>query len=216
MDIIDNFGIPSKQREGFNPWLENILDIIKSFHSNRKTILRLTGERSSRSIIYRLRNSENKTYAEIYKRKKIYYIHLYKRDLPDINKSIKPTNILLGSHVFIKGDIEDQYDMAKLIGELITSDTDYSLRKINKIKVSPFPLKDQKTLIGGRITGIVYKENQMVNVVIENGLASFNLNLEKFSKHRLSLLKYIIFNDRDEMVLINSPEFDFYYEMKIA
>lgn len=213
MEIIDNFRIPSKTREGFNPWLENILDLIKSFAGDKKQTIRLSGDRRNNTIVYKLRNSHNKTSAEIYKRNKMYYLNLHKRDLPDMEKSIRPDNIILSSHVFKKGDIDELAKIAELVCELVTSETPYSLGEIAKMEVSPIQLLDRKTLIGGQITGISYKDCDVAEVVIENGRAKFQLKIEKIEKSRIKLLKCIIFNDRGEMAVVSSQEFDFYYQM---
>lgn len=212
MDIIDNFGLPSKQREGFNPWLENILDMINESCVDKKATLRLTGNRTNNTIVYSLRNSQNKTQADLYKRNKVYHVDLYKRDLPDMRKAIKPENVLVASFVFKKGDVVELAKMAELVTGLVVADTPYSLGTVNKIKVSPVSLP-HATLIGGQITGIEYKEDDVVNITVENGKASYTVRTCEFGESRLNPLKYIVFGLHGEVTLINSPEFEFYYEM---
>lgn len=214
MEIIDNFGLPSKQKEGFNPWLENILDMVKEKTQDKKFTLRLTGNRTNNSIIYSLRNSQNKTSADIFKRNRMFYLELYKRDLPDQEKAIKPDSTMVSGYVFQKGGIDDLATIADLIAQHITMSTPYSENKVKRIKVisAKQPGTCGNSFTGGQITGIVYNDNT-VELVVENDKVRYHLSKESVEGCRLSLLKYIVFNDKNEFALINSPEFDVYYEM---
>lgn len=213
MEIIDNFGLPSKLKEGFNPWVENILDMIQAAAPGKKSTLRLTGNRTNNTIIYTLRNSQNKTSADFYKRNKMFHLDLYKRDTPDPEKAIKPDNVMLSSYVFKKGSIDELEEMAQLVSDLVTMETPYSQGTVKKTKVVPTSDAVDKTMLrGGQITGILYNADD-TELIVEKGKARYHMNKDVLGECRLSLLKYIIFNDKNEFALINSPEFDFYYEM---
>lgn len=217
MEIIDNFGLPSKQKEGFNPWLENVLDMVKEKSQDTKYTIRLTGNRTNNSIIYTLRNSQNKTSVDVYKRNRIFHLELYKRDLPDQTKAIKPDSTLVGNYVFQRGDVVELEEMADLIAKHMSMDTPYSEGTVSRIKVriAAQPGTADGCFVGGQISGIVYNDDETVEVIVERGSARYILSKAQVEDCRLALLKYIIFNNSGEFALINSPEFNVYYEMEV-
>jgi hypothetical protein len=105
--------------------------------------------------------------------------------------------------------------MAELVAKHMAMDTPYSDGTVQRIKVklAAQPGASGDGFVGGQISGIVYNDDDTVEVIVERGRARYVLTKPEVEDCRLALLKYIIFNNDGEFALINSPEFSVYYEM---
>ena len=212
MEIIDYFGLPSRRGSDFNPWLEQMLECIKQL-SSKDFILRLTGDRVGRDVQYQLYNNVNKTYADIQKRNGTVQLRLYARKTPDPEAGFKPALSEARSHVLAFNEA-GRTTAADLLQRHLEQDTPYSLGQIVRVKVTPTaqPLEPW-TFAGGRITDMRADAHGQ-HIEVENGAHTYFITHAKLEGHRPSVRKYVLFNEAGDFQFINSPEFEFYFEMK--
>jgi hypothetical protein len=212
MQIIDNYGLPSKRNSFINPWLETLLTCVQALSKNN-FVLRLTGEHLPNSILYSLQNNQNKTVARICKSGDWIEVKLLSRDLPDPEKEMRPEYRDLGSRSFVC-DEKGIKQAAAVICAVLDEETPYSLKSVVKIKVMPLlQINDPWVFRGGRITGVQQSEH-LSRIEVENGQCAYTLTPEQVANERVKVRKYLLFNDKGEFQSVSSSEFDFYYEMK--
>ncbi len=181
--------------------------------SDKAFVLRLTGKRDSNSIVYTLQNNQNKTSATIRKKMESVIVELFERNLPDPEKEIKPVYDKLSTLTFDM-TTKGLQEAAQALGELLSKETPYSNGSLIKVKVLPIAKTDDPwVFMGGQISDTVLDIHGNIHITVEKGKCKYVLTKEQAEGRRVTVPKFIIFNERGDFQLISTSEFDHYFEM---
>jgi hypothetical protein len=211
MKVYDNFNLKSKSNGEVDNWLELIIKKLISASKHDFT-LRLYGERKTRSIVYTLENTENKTKAIISKKGETIRIELFSRQLPDPEKYIKPDYKLISAYLFNRSPAGLE-EAATAISLVLDEHTPYSLKEVVKAKVySLANSKDPWSFYGGIIHEVQYFDG-FCTIAINNHKLLKQINNPLEMKPMPNVGTYAIFNQQDKVEVVGTEEeFNYYFK----
>lgn len=210
MKIRYNFELKSKADKTFDPWLQEIFNLIEDNGVN-DFVLRVSKEQIKRKNYYTIENTKNKTKAIISKQRDKISLEVKMKLLPDPTKYIKPPYITV-HEIVATSDDNGKLEIANKILDVMDKNNPYSNQLVEKTKVYADYIEGKEDiLIAGKITDVFDCEENKI-IVIDNGL-SFAVPIEEAEAKRAMVNKYIILDNMLKFEVMYSSEFNHYYDL---
>lgn len=209
MKVKYDFKLPSTSDSSFDPWLQDIIDYIEINGVNYFT-LRVMKEKISYRVYFHINNKKNKTYATVSKYKKSLKLSIYKKQLPDSSRYIKPSFELI-KETEKKNDVDGKNEIAVAILDVLDKQNEYSTATAIEAKVCTDCQKHKEgILVGGRVIDIFNSDYGSV-VILDNKM-SFTIDRQKAEEKMVTVGKFIVLDKNMDFEIIRHDEFDHYYE----